>query len=123
MNKLLFSLLVLSSAMAEVQAESATNGRFNVYDRGQDTCGQFLEVRKNNTPENTAYAIWLAGYITAYNQFKVDTSDLLNLSNLNTAPLAGPMQWIENYCVKNPMDDFMKAVVSFTKFQYPNRAR
>jgi len=124
MNKLIFSLLVLWSFMMEAQAGNAMNGVYSAYDRGQDACGQFLEARKNNSQENIGYAIWLAGYITAYNQLKADTRDLLNLSNSkDPAPLAGPMQWIENYCVKNPMDDFMKTVITFTKFQYPNRAR
>lgn len=115
-----FTLLAYSLAC---QA-GGPDGRFVIYDRAQDTCGQFIETRRFNQQENTIYSVWLAGYITAYNNLKPDTTDLINLQNPHDpAPMAGPMAWIEKYCLDHPMSFFMEAVKQFTDTQYPNRKR
>ncbi|HEY6281662.1 MAG TPA: hypothetical protein VIW72_07735 [Burkholderiales bacterium] len=117
--KLICLLLVGRAAHADIG-----NGQIYVaFDRGQDTCGQFIEARRFNQQESATYAIWLAGYITAYNHFKPDTSDLLNSSNPNPAPMAGPIAWIKRYCLDHPMSSFIQAVDQFTDMQYPNRRK
>ena len=122
MTKMLCVLLVLGGLACKAQAGSSDRGSFMSYDRGQDTCGQYLGARRNSPHDSARYSIWLAGFITAYNQQTPDSSDLISLQNHNDpTPMTGPMQWIENYCLKNPISYFMTAVVEFTKFQYPNR--
>ena len=121
-----FQVIGLTAALSAIGPASADegNGRnFAIFGHGQDTCGQFIQARFNQQ-ENTAYGIWLAGYITAYNHFSPDTTDLSNLAaNHNPEPMAGPLAWIEKYCTDHPMAYFMEAVLEFTKAQHPNRAK
>ena len=115
------SSLTLSATI--VYAGGREGGLMVVYDRGQDSCGQFIQARRFDLRENSAYSIWLAGYITAYNQFMSDTTDLLNLPANVSEPMAGPMAWLEKYCTANPMSDVITAAIKFTEAQYPNRRR
>jgi hypothetical protein len=117
------SLVLISNTAAH---GDAGNGKiFMVYDRGQDSCGQVIEARRFNQQESIVYEIWLAGYVTAYNHLKPDTSDLLNLPipTKAPAPMASPMLWIEKYCTEHPMESFFVAVDHFTDAMYPNRRR
>jgi hypothetical protein len=118
----LFSVFFLS--LADARAGATKNGNYVVYDRGQDTCGQYLDARRNDQQEATIYLIWMAGYVTAYNRFVPDTSDILNTTpSSNPAPLSGTMQWLENYCVARPMAPFMEAVVAFINSRRPYRKK
>jgi len=120
----LFVALSLFLAATITHAGSAVDARLVVYDRGQDSCGQFIEARRFNAQENVVYAVWVAGYITAYNRLTPDTLDLLNLQNAHDPnPMAGPMAWLERFCLDNPMSNVLTAVIKFTEMQHPNRRR
>ena len=123
LNAACFLLLLSLPMHALVARADQGNGKtFVTYDRGQDTCGQVIEARRFKKHENTSYSIWLAGYITAYNHHKKDTSDILGKSTLKSEnPMAGPMAWIERYCADHPMNLFMVAADAFTDYQYPKR--
>lgn len=119
-----FVALSILLAATVTHAVSAVGQRLAVYDRGQDSCGQFIEARRFNAQENVVYAVWVAGYITAYNNLTPDTLDLLNLQNAHDQnPMAGPMAWLERYCLDNPMSNVLTAVIKFTEMQYPSRKR
>ena len=117
---MIFSCLLTTTS----HAKENNKHPFVVYDRGQDSCGQFIEARRFSPEENRVYSIWLAGYFSAYNYSEPDTVDIINLQNpTDPSPMAGPMAWIERYCNDNPMSSFMSAVISFTTNQYPNRKK
>ena len=59
--------LALTVAIPLAHADGP-GGRMAVYDRGQDSCGQLIQARRFDPRENSVYAVWLAGYLTAYNQ-------------------------------------------------------
>lgn len=59
---------------------------------------------------------WVAGYLTAYNQFTPDTYNILGNSDL-----IGVLLWIKNYCEKNPLDSAAAALKNLTPELYPRR--
>jgi hypothetical protein len=126
-NNWLHVLLLITLFITGIDARAGTNNQrhpFVAYDRGQDTCGQFIDASRLNQQENMTYSIWLAGYITAYNTLNPDTSDIINLQNpRDPSPMAGPMAWIEKYCLDHPMSSFLIAVMAFTDNQHQNGKR
>jgi hypothetical protein len=62
------------------------------------SCGKFVDARRSNTAG--VYQWWLAGYLSAMNQQLPDTYNLVGSDDLH-----GPMLWLENWCVQNPLKD------------------
>src|SRR5207245_7170453 len=84
-------------AAAPVLADPGNGRTYAIYDRGMDSRGRFIGAQRFNFAEAMAYAHWLAGYVTAYDHFKPDTADLLDLKSQDPNPFAGPLAWTEKW--------------------------
>jgi hypothetical protein len=75
------------------------------------SCGSYVEQRKDQ--KSSAYndtAMWVAGYLIAYNYLESDTINILGNTGLN-----GVMLWLENWCRANSLKslaDGMEALTS-----------
>ena len=92
----------------------STDGHYTVYGPGNDSCGKFLEARRNKN--DAIYATWAAGYVTAINHASPATYDILGKSDSH-----GAVVWLENYCHQNPLKKFASAVETLVDELYPRR--
>ena len=97
-----------------LQAEDTT-GHFAVWGFGNSSCGTYLSSNEFVELERT-FKGWLAGYLTAFNEFTDDVNDILQGTDFD-----GGEAWIKNYCLQNPTDNFRKAAGALTKFMQDKR--
>src|SRR6266404_2495284 len=98
----LLPLVVPGSGMG---MDADVNGKYTVYGFGAESCGTFVEARRNR--KNAFYLAWVTGYITAVNKVSPTTYDMLGNTDFE-----GAMLWIENYCNTHPLKTFAYAVNS-----------
>src|SRR5262245_6055476 len=87
--------ILASQATGKTTAADA-KGSYNIRGIGIVTCSKYLQDRSLKK-DTSAYIIWLAGYITAYNWLKPDTWEI--------APHYDPPQlakYLDLYCGKAP---------------------
>ena len=86
-------------------AESAdASGQFRVFGSGNLTCERWLADRQEGNPSASQSEMWVAGYITAYNQFvhkEFDVSERQDGDYL--------LKWIDDYCRKQPPNQLVFA--------------
>ncbi len=107
----LLPLVVPGSGMG---MDADVNGKYTVYGFGAESCGTFVEARRNR--KNAFYLAWVTGYITAVNKVSPTTYDMLGNTDFE-----GAMLWIENYCNTHPLKTFAYAVNSLVDELYPTR--
>jgi hypothetical protein len=79
--------------------------------QGATSCSSYVEQRKDQ--KSSAYndtAMWVSGYLIAYNYLASDAASVLGNTDLN-----GVMLWLENWCRANPLKnvaDGMEALTS-----------
>ena len=91
------------------------DGKFMMH--GPISCGTFVEARKSESGKQQI-ALWMAGFITAYNWRTLDTADIL----ANT-DMAGALLWMENYCRAHPLESVVHGAMQLTKELFPKRRR
>jgi hypothetical protein len=78
-------------------------------------CSQtFLQARSNHL--DLPYRDWLMGYLTAVNKLTKETVDMRG-----TTDIAGMLSLLDQYCRKNPLHSFSRAVEALVKELYPKR--
>ena len=77
------------------------SGQYLVTGLGNSSCRTYLSDGKKG---QTYYMAWLSGYITRHNQ-----KAYLTYSVAGKKTYAGITQWLNDYCVSNPMDTFERA--------------
>jgi hypothetical protein len=80
------------------------------------SCGQLVDARRNK--EDGPYEAWLAGYLTAMDIELPDTTNLVGSDDLS-----GPVLWVENWCIKNPLEPFAHAAWALVRDLYPQRQK
>ena len=92
-------------ATADRGAEAAdASGEFKVFGSGQLSCQRWLDDRRESNPSAAQSEMWVAGYLTAYNQFVHKDKDV-------THPYDGTfvLKWIDDYCRKRPANQLYLA--------------
>jgi hypothetical protein len=77
---------------------------------GATSCGSYIEQRKDQ--KSSAYndtAMWVSGYLIAYNYVEPDSNNSLGDTDLN-----GVMLWLENWCRANPLKSVADGMEAFT---------
>lgn len=103
---------------------SDNNGYYYVAMLGKNegSCGAYIaarnEGRKGDVSKQNAYAIWLAGYVTAYNKLEADTYNVMGTVDMATLQL-----WLENFCKQNPIKPFAEATEAGIDELYPIRTK
>ncbi len=93
------------SAMAPspTAADDGGNG-FRVFGAGDLTCQRWLEDRRMKNPSATQSEMWVAGYLTAYNQFVHKEFDVTDRYDGDYV-----LNWIDEYCRKRPPNKLVVA--------------
>src|SRR5262249_43574059 len=81
---------------------------------GADSCQPFLHARSQRL--DLPYRDWLTGYLTAVNKLTKATVDMRG-----TTDIAGMLGFLDQYCRKNPLHSFSRAVEALVKELYPKR--
>ena len=110
----LWFLLVLSLLAPVPGICVDTDRSYEVYGYGVKSCGSFVQEKKNTN--GVLYNAWVAGYLTAVNLTSPVLYSILGKTDIN-----GAMLWLENYCNKNPLKNFVDAVQALVNELYPNR--
>jgi len=106
-----FGLLGIAAALATLGAGAAgaadAEGRFRIMGSGNLQCGQWLNDHRENNTSAAQSEMWIAGYLTAYNQFMHKEQDV-------TAPYDGNfvLDWIDGYCRQQPGNPLILAARS-----------
>lgn len=77
-----------------------------VYHVSGVTCGKYLSNIADNPQYKEVYSWWLAGFITAVN---------LEKKRLTTTDKEANEYWVEQYCKKTPLDQYINAAVNLSK--------
>jgi hypothetical protein len=78
--------------------------------QGATSCGSYVEQRKDQ--ESSAYkdtAMWVSGYLIAYNFLAPDTTNIRGNPDLNDA-----MLWLEKWCRANPLKSVADGMEALT---------
>lgn len=113
---LLCGALALALAWTGAVQAADRNGKFAVKGAGVGSCERFLRAKEGKTSEYFLFGGWLDGYISAQNQVRKDTFDLVAWEN--TDILAG---YLEAFCRKNPDTLFYQAVGAMAAALVPQR--
>ena len=105
--------LLASSALA-----ATTDEKYVIKGAGNGTCERFVAEREAQSQAYALFGGWLAGYITAYNQFTDETFDIAPWQNLDL--LAA---FLDNFCRQNPDLAFVSAVGAMISALQPTRLR
>src|SRR5262249_28667929 len=79
-----------------------------------ESCQPFPQARSNGLV--LPYRHWLTGYLTAVNKLTKATVDIRG-----TTDIAGMLGVLDQYCRKNPLHSFSRAVEALVKELYPKR--
>ena len=79
-------------------------GKFAVIGAGTLSCQRWLDDRLERTPSGVQSEMWIAGYLTAYNQFVYSGQDI-------TARSEGTfvLDWLDEFCMKRPQSRLVEA--------------
>jgi hypothetical protein len=95
-------------------SSSDSKGNYIALGLGLELCQTFLQARSNSL--DLPYRHWLTGYLTAVNKLTKDTVDIRG-----TADVDGMLWLLEQYCIKNALHSFSRAVESLVTDLYPKR--
>lgn len=112
-NILGFILIILTCDLAySTEAEKS----FAIKGAGAVSCERFVTALSENSTEHVAFASWIDGYITAFNQFQPETFDI--------APWQSTLlltQSLGRHCKKNPTEPFFRAITMMLQALYGKR--
>ena len=91
------AVLLTGSALGLSSAPQASNsaGAFRVFGSGELSCLRWLDDRRLGNESARQSEMWIAGYLTAYNQYVFKESDV-------SAQFEGDylLNWVDDYCRK-----------------------
>jgi len=106
------TLFLLSMALPVSGGDA--KGNYVALGFGAESCQTFLHARNNRL--DLPYRDWLTGYLTAVNKLTKATVDIRG-----TTDIAGMLGVLDQYCRKNPLHSFSRAVEALVKDLYPKR--
>ena len=127
----LFLMVGMILLMAKYGVCAADNGvlpgAYAILGLGGDSCGKFIASKQRNTSKiidgmYAGYTFYAQGYITGLNMHFFHLAPNINTKLLNIlegTDMDGVMLWLENYCNKNPLDNFESAVKSLVIERLP----
>ena len=94
--------------------------------QGFDSCRRFIaaidDCNKGHCSKITSYKVWSAGYLTSYNLLAPDTYDIAGGKKADTND-ESTLNWLTDYCKKNPSKSYSEAINSLTVDLYPTRIK
>jgi hypothetical protein len=112
MRKLFLAKLVLATAFTAGWSAHAQDLHFPVYGPGLKTCAGYIADVQNNSPASEKirqrYFIWAQGFIIGLNYLHFSKFHT-PLKNILSIPLDDQTKVIDDYCLSNPEDMYLKA--------------
>ena len=98
---LAFAAMILPSDWSRAADES---GEFRAFGAGLLSCQRWLDDRRERNPSADQSEMWVAGYLTAYNEFVHRNRDIIH-------PYDGAyvLKWLDDYCRKRPENELVVA--------------
>jgi len=93
---------------------SDAKGNYVALGFGSESCQTFLQARSNGL--DLPYRHWVTGYLTAVNKLTKDTVDMRGTTDID-----GMLLSLTQYCIKNPLHSFSRAMEDLVKELYPKR--
>jgi hypothetical protein len=106
---LLLSVALLSVCVASAVAADKS-GTYTIFSMGTKSCGEVVSQFKEDGQEKWNNSVWIAGYLTAINQYVVKQKKIA----AGTEP-EGWNLWVNNYCAENPLDSLADAANALVK--------
>ena len=103
--RLLWWLMLLLCFMPLAGRGGDAQGNYVVLGFGSEACQTFLQARSNGL--DLPYRHWLTGYFTAVNKLTPNTVDMRGKTDID-----GMLWLLEQYCIKQPLHSFSRAVES-----------
>ena len=109
-------LAVIALWLLPIQAIAAERP---VLGQGNISCSLWLEGRQTDSPGSASRTAWFLGFISAFNQYGLQSQGADVSEGKNTDELMG---WIDNYCRQHQGDDLHTASEAFIDdFRQRNR--
>jgi hypothetical protein len=109
-------LAVIALWLLPIQAIAAERP---VLGQGNISCSLWLEGRQTDSPSSASRTAWILGFISAFNQYGLQSQGADVSEGKNTDELMG---WIDNYCRQHQGDDLHTASEAFIDdFRQRNR--
>jgi len=112
---ILWALLVSAAMAADENGQYATLSASN-----ESTCGTYLSARDEahhgQYARQNMYKSWLMGFMTGYDFGAPDTYDIAPSMDLEAM-----MNWVENYCRRNPLSSFATSAGALVTQLTPDR--
>jgi hypothetical protein len=120
MNRMALAALAALAVTQAVPAARASDaqGVFAVEGIATETCAMFIQERDLKSERYFMFGGWVDGYVTAINQYNVDTYDI---TTWETTDLL--MALIDRHCRANPDDEFVGVVAAMAKKLNPDRLK
>lgn len=90
--------------LANVCVARDVNGEFSILSMGTKSCGKVVSDYNENGYSKLADSVWVAGYLTAYNEYMIGRKNIATETDTAAWDL-----WIHNYCTANPLDNLAGA--------------
>jgi len=107
MKRIFFIAVALSVARLAHAADE--NGQYaTLAATNESTCGTYISARDEahhgQFARQNMYKSWLMGFVTGYDFGAPETYDIAPSMDLDAM-----MQWVENYCRRNPLASFAQS--------------
>jgi hypothetical protein len=106
-----FIIAVMLTCMVTPALGADASGNYSVLGHGTKSCGWWTTTRNNGDLQSLDAAIWVGGFITAYNLFTPGVYDITEGTDFE-----GRNAWIDNYCATNPLDSIADAAAGLMAF-------
>ena len=103
MKRILPAVLLLLSAVPAWPVDN--DGHYAVKGAGTARCDQFLEARRQRTPQYFLFGGWMEGFLSAANLYEQDTFDIVAWQNTDLLAT-----FVARVCEKSPATPFHLAV-------------
>ncbi len=91
---------------------------YYAYGAGTLSCGDYVQTFLNpETSHANMYKAWVGGYLTAMNVISTG----FTAEDISDRDINGPIEWINNYCRANPMENVANATIAFSSTMIDKR--
>jgi HdeA/HdeB family len=112
---ILVLLFFTMSALAAQPVDTSQNIA-NVIGTGQFSCGQFIEYRKQNNPQQQDLIVqWVWGFLSAYSLHGNFGTKWHYVPKISPPDSPTVLLYLENYCNKNPTNNVLQGSLSLIK--------
>lgn len=111
-----FAAAILVSSLTHDADAADGSGKFRVFGSGELTCQRWVSDRFEGNASSVQSEMWVAGYLTAYNQFVFKGADIAKRFDG-----AAMLSWLDEYCQKRPPNTLITAAKELIQMLHRHR--